>query len=92
VPQPEECTAQLVLSKVASSKTSVSVQATWVSKVEKSPLACGTPAWTVSPEAKTIIRRFEPNVITILGSMSSGYVVTATAAGQRASMKVAIGG
>ena len=90
-PQPENCEAQLMLSKVASSKASVSVKAIWVSKVEKFPLACGVPVWDVSPEAKTIIRRFEPSVITILGRVGTGYIVTATAAGQSASLKVAVG-
>ena len=90
-PQPEECAAQLVLTKVASSKVSVSIQAIWMGKVEKFPVACGTAVWTVSPEAKTIVRRFEPNVITVLGQLGAGYLVTATAAGQQAHMKVAIG-
>jgi hypothetical protein len=91
VPQPETCNAQLMLSKVASSKTSVSVRATWVSKLEKSPLACGSPTWSVSPEAKTFSPRFEPNTLTILGPLGKGYFVTASAAGQTISIKVAIG-
>lgn len=92
VPQPEDCTSVLGLVKVASSHNSVSVQAVWFSKGDKFPVACGVPVWTVSPEAKTIVRRFEPNVITILGPAGAGYVVTGTAAGQTASVKVAIGG
>lgn len=90
-PQPEGCTSQLSLTKVASSKTSVSLHATWVSNVEKFPASCGSVVWNVSPEAKTIIRRFDPNVITIFGQLGTGYLVTASGAGQRVSMKVAIG-
>ena len=90
-PEPENCTAMLTLGKVASSNNSVSVQAIWVSKIDKFPVACAPAVWDVSPEAKTIIRRFEPNVITILGRTGEGYMVTATAAGQMARMKVAIG-
>lgn len=89
-PKPEACGAQLVLTKVATSKESVSVQATWMGKV-RPPVPCGTPVWTVSPQARTIIRPFEPNVITILGKVGAAYVVTATVADQQASMKVAIG-
>ena len=90
-PQPENCTAMLTLGKVGSNNTTVSVQASWVSKGEKFPVACGLPVWNVSPEAKTMVRRFEPNVITIFGRAGAGYLVTATAAGQTASLKVAVG-
>jgi hypothetical protein len=90
-PQPENCTSTLRLGKVASSNTSVSVQAIWFSKVDTLPVACGVPVWAVSPEAKTIVRRLDPSVITILGKAGAGYVVTAKAAGQTSSMKIAVG-
>ena len=90
LPQPEGCDATLQLDKVASTKISVSVRATWARKGEKNIVACGSPIWGVTPDAKRYRSRFDPNLLTIVAN-PGGYVVTALAAGQSASIKVAIG-